>query len=123
MNNELTERLNFCDSLIRTICIAYEPSGQRQIETRIAARDNAEPANDGWVCVRLVLKNVRDYCFADSANTTAVVVSNGLHVSTFGDIRAVDFGYLLDPPESLSEQMASRFFATCDAVDWNVEPY
>lgn len=122
MGNALTERFNFYDSLIRTICITCEPGGQRQIETRIAARDN-ESAGDGWVCVRLILKDVRDYCFADSANTTAAVISNGLHVSTFGDVRAIDFGYFVDPPESLDEQKTSQFFATCGGIDWSVEPY
>ena len=114
---------SFTDTLLRKVEICYTKGGERSVTVWVAARDAKQTANEGWVCVRLVISQAQDFCFADAANTTAVVISNGVHICWFDGVVALDFGHFVDPPDNLAELKTSKFFVTGSSVDWTVEAY
>lgn len=121
---EFQDRFNsFNDGLMRSIEINYERSGARSVAVRIATRDAKETSNDGWVCVRLVVSRVEDFCFADGANTTMVVLSHGIHICWFNGLVGLEFGHFADSPESLSKLKSSTFFVTGHVLEWTIEGY
>jgi hypothetical protein len=113
----------FNDAVMRKIEISYLATGQRNISVWIATRDAQESQNDGWVCVRLVMSQVEDFCFSDAAKFTAQVLSQGIHICWFEKSVGIDFGHYIDQPVDRAELTCSRFFAIGSSVDWSVEPY
>lgn len=114
---------SFSDSLLRRLEIKYEETGQRTVFVWVAARDLKGAQSDSWVCIRFAISSAQDFCFSESARTTAQVISHGIHIGWFGDVVGLDFGHLIDPPKSLKELALSKFFVTGTSVDWSVEPY
>jgi hypothetical protein len=122
--SEFLERFySFNDAVLRKVEIYYAKEGDRSVTVWVATRDAKETANDGWVCVRLVISRAQDFCFADAANTTAAVISNGVHISLLPGVVGLDFGHFVDPPDDLAELKSSKFFAIGSSVDWTVEAY
>jgi hypothetical protein len=113
----------FNDAVIRKIEISYLSNGQRNISILIATRDAQESQNNGWVCVRLVMSQVEDFCFSDAAKFTAQVLSQGIHICWFEKNVGIDFGHYVDQPTDRAELTRSRFFAISSSVDWGVESY
>ena len=113
----------FTDSLVRKIEIAYIDGRNRTISIWIATRDAKEGKNEGWVQVKFVVFGAKDYCFADTANKCAGLISHGVSILWFNGIVGLDFGYFVDPPADLAEMKSSKFFATGTSVSWSVEPY
>jgi hypothetical protein len=123
-SNEFSNRFySFNDAVLRKLEISYAEGGKRSVTVWIATRDAKETTNNGWVCVRLVVSQVQDFCFAEAANTTAAVFSNGVHVCWFAGIVGLDFSHFVDPPESITELKTSKFFAIGSSAEWTVEPY
>ena len=114
---------SFNDAVLRKLEVSYAEGGERSATVWIATRDAKETTNSGWVCVRLVISQVQDFCFSDAANTTAAVFSNGVHVCWFGGIIGLDFSHFVNPPESVAELKSSRFFAIGSSAEWIVESY
>jgi hypothetical protein len=122
--SEFLERFYaFNDAVLRKVEISYAKDGERSVTVWVATRDAKETANDGWVCVRLVISRAQDFCFADAANTTGAVISNGVHICWFGGAIGLDFGHFVDPPDDLAELKSSKYFVTGASVDWTVEAY
>lgn len=114
---------SFTDAVLRKVEIAYANDGGRTVKVWVATRDAKAMANDGWVCVRLVVSRVQDFCFADTANTTAAVITNGIHLCWFSGSVGLDFGHFVDPPEDLIELKSSRLFVIGTLASWIVEAY
>jgi hypothetical protein len=114
---------SFNDGVLRTVEINYAKDGERSVTVLVATRDAKQTANDGWVCVRLSIARVQDFCFADAANTSAAVFSNGVHICWFDGVVGLDFSHFVDPPDNLAELKTSKFFVTGSSVDWTLEPY
>lgn len=121
---ELEERFYlFNDSLLRKLEITYEETGKRRVVAWVATRDSQATEDDGWVCVRLTILGAQEYRFREAKNTSAQVLSHGIHVCWFDGVVGVDFGHFVDPPNSLAELLSSEFFVTGASLDWTVEPY
>ena len=114
---------SFNDAVLRKLEISYARKGERTVTVWIETRDANQTANDGWVCVRLEVSRAQDFCFADAANTTASVISNGVHVCWFDGVVGLDFGHFVDAPNDLDELKSSKFFVTGASVDWTIEGY
>ena len=122
--SEFLERFSsFEDCLLRKVEIVYQRDATRSVSVWIEARDYYDKEKEVWVCVHIRLKGAQDYCFADQFNVTAEVLSNGLHFLWLGEKIGVDFGSLLDQPESLEELKTSTMFAIGEMLEWQVEPY
>jgi hypothetical protein len=89
----------------------------------IATRDTKETQNDGWVCVRLVISQVADFCFSETAKSSAQVLSQGIHICWLDDSIGIDFGHFVDSPNSVAELKSSSCFAIGLSLEWVVEPY
>jgi hypothetical protein len=114
---------SFNDAVLRKLEVTYMKDGERNVTVWIASRDANETRNDGWVCVRLVISRVQDFCFAEAGNMTAALISNGVHICWFAGIVGLDFGHFVDPPADMVELKSSKFFTTGSSVEWMVEPY
>jgi hypothetical protein len=96
MIDEFQDRFySFNDSVLRKLEISYARDGGQSVAAVIATRDAKQIQNDGWVCVRLVVSGVQDFCFADTANTSAAVLSNGVHICWFEGLLASTSATLL----------------------------
>lgn len=113
----------FNDGVIRKIEITYLTNGQRNISVWIATRDVEEKQNDSWVCIRIVMSRVEDFCFSDAVNASNQVLSQGIHICLFEKSVGIDFSHFIDQPADRTELTSSRFFAIAPLVDWIVEPY
>jgi|SRR5688572_6220996 len=113
---------SFYDGVIRNIEIVYA-HGKRRVAISVATRVANAQVDGGWVCVRFVVNEARDFCFADTYRTSAEVLSNGIHVCWFGELLGVDFGHYDQPPNSLAELRSSKCFATGSSLEWAVQPY
>lgn len=114
---------SFDDGVLRKLEIFYTNDGERSVSAWVATRDTQETQNDGWVCVRLVITRAQDFCFTESAKTTAQILSQGIHICWFGETVGLEFGYFIDPPESLAELKTSKFFVAGFSLDWALESY
>jgi hypothetical protein len=112
---------SFEDCLLPKIEIVYEQAASRTVSVWIEAKDWER--GNVWVTVHLWLKGTSDYHFADQANVTAAVLSNGLHVLWLDRNLAIDFGSLLDQPENLDELKTSTMFAIGAVLEWQTEAY
>lgn len=119
----LSRFYSFYDSVIRRIELTYEPDGSRILIVSIAVRDSTQDANEGWVCVNFRLMGVSELGIRERANQTLQVLCNGLHLRWFGPSLGIDFGTLIDPPESMDELRMSDFFAASASASWGVGPY
>ena len=114
---------SFNDGVLRKIEVSYMDNGRRNVSALIATRDANENQNDGWVCVRLVISQVADFCFSETAKSSAQVLSQGIHICWFDDNIGIDFGHFIDFPSSLAELKSSSCFAVGLSLEWAVEPY
>jgi hypothetical protein len=122
-DNFLNRFYSFADSVLRKIEISYSQGGERSVSISIASRDAQQPDNGGWACVQLVVHAVQDFCFADASNTTAQVLSNGIHVCWFRGAVGIDFGHFIDSPIDRNDLLSSKFFAIGATATWTVGPY
>lgn len=114
---------HFNDGLIRELNIAYQDSGQRAVSVKVVARDVEGIENDGWVSVSLILVEASDFCFADKLNTTAQVLSQGIHICWFDEFVGIELGDFCDAPNSLEEIKESSLFAVGRSLRWEVSKY
>lgn len=93
------DRFNsFNDAVLRELKISYKDNGNLNISVAIATQDVNEKENDGWVCVRLDILNVADFCFSENAKFSNQVLSQGIHILAFSDGIGFDFGFSLMRP-------------------------
>ncbi len=114
---------SFHDAVLRTIDVGYSEDGTKAVAITIATRDANEQDNDGWVSVVLRLEQVSEYSFREEANQGLQVLSDGIHVLWFENHFGVDFGWLMDEPDSLAELRTSKAYACAQAATWSVESY
>jgi hypothetical protein len=119
----LSRFYSFNDGVLREIEVSYMDNGRRNVSALIATRDTKENQNDGWVCVRMVISQVADFCFSENAKSSAQVLSQGIHILWFNDSIGIEFGHFIDCPGSLAELMSSSCFAIGLSLEWAVEPY
>lgn len=111
---------SFYDSLLKKIEISYA-NGERVVTVWVETRDTNGVENNDWVCVCLVISGAKDFCFADHANTTNEVISNGLHICWFGSVVGLDLGCFADAPGDLDELKLSECFVAGSSARWSIE--
>lgn len=113
----------FGDCLLRKVEIVYESGPSRSVSVWIEARDYAEKEREVWVCVHLTIRGVGDFCFADRAKETNVVLTFGVHILWSENCIGLDFSHFADQPESVEELLSSKVFAIGNTLEWQVESY
>jgi|GEM_PF-6773939 len=113
----------FCDSVIRTVLLQFDEGGTRRVEVHIAARDSETDENEGWVCVRIVVRDVTNFGVREGPRTPIQVVSHGIHILCIENRVGVEFGGAIDCPESFESFYSSDGFAIGGAVEFHVGSY
>jgi hypothetical protein len=118
---QLFERFSkFEDGLLQAVSLVYDDSGERHLEVVLRARDWQSKV-DAWATIRLRLRRVESFSFQEDNRTTMQVLSNGLHLLVLGERVAVEFGTLVDPPQSLQEISQSPHHAIALEIDASLE--
>lgn len=113
----------FSDGVVRWLRLQYEDDGTRNVELAIACRDAEATENEGWVCVRILVRNAQEFAVREQANTTLQVLSEGLHLQTIDESVGVEFGGALPSPRTESELRQSDGFVIGKEIEIEVGPY
>ena len=119
----LSRFYGLCDGLIRLVQLRYTEDGTREVELDIACRDSETTVNEGWVSVRVVIRNATEFTLVENPKTTLQVLSDGLQIQVFGDVVGIEFGGNIDAPYSLDDLRKSRAYAIGTCVDFEVGDY
>ena len=119
----LTRFYGMCDGLIRSVQLRYKDDGTRELELVIACRDTETIVNEGWVSVRVLIRNANEFTMVEKPKTTLQVLSDGLQIQVFGDVVGIEFGGNIDAPYSLDDLRKSRAYAIGTCVDFEVGAY
>jgi hypothetical protein len=119
----LTRFYGFCDGVLRSVQLRYDDDGTREVELAIACRDSQTSANEGWVTVRVLVRNVQEFSVMERPRTTLQVLPEGLHIRVIDEAVGVEFGGAIEAPESISQLRKSDAFAVGEQVDMEVGPY
>lgn len=118
------ERFNsFYDAVLRRVEISFLRNGERCVSVWIEAADSQSMEGDQWVCVRLTVSGVKDFCLSQTENSSSNVLSDGIHLSWFDGILGLDLGHFSDAPASIEEQRLSKVFIAGAKIDWSVGAY
>lgn len=101
---------NFEDSIIRNIKIEYAEDGSKNFSILVYSQHMWEKYNNLWKEVEIIIKDVVTYRVHEPLQTTAQVISNGIHVIFFNELIYLEFGDFADPPQSFEEAMSSNTF-------------
>ena len=101
---------NFEDSIIRNIKIEYAEDGSKNFSILVYSQYMWEEYNNVWKEVEIIIKDVVTYRVHEPLQTTAQVISNGIHVIFFNELIYLEFGDFADPPQSFEEAMSSNTF-------------
>ena len=101
---------NFEDSIIRNIKIEYAEDGSKNFSILVYSQYMWEKYNNSWKEVEIIIKDVVTYRVHEPLQTTAQVISNGIHIIFFNELIYLEFGDFADPPQSFEEAMSSNTF-------------
>ena len=101
---------NFEDSIIRNIKIEYAEDGSKNFSILVYSQYMWEKYNNVWKEVEIIIKDVVTYRVHEPLQTTAQVISNGIHIIFFDELIYLDFGDFADPQKSFEEAMSSNTF-------------
>ena len=101
---------NFEDSIIRNIKIEYTEDGSKNFSILVYSQYMWEEYNNVWKEVEIIIKDVVTYRVHEPLQTTAQVISNGIHIIFFNELIYLEFGDFADPPQSFEEAMSSHTF-------------
>lgn len=101
---------NFEDSIIRNIKIEYAEDGSKNFSILVYSQYMWEKYNNLWKEVEIIIKDVVTYRVHEPLQTTAQVISNGIHIIFFNELIYLEFGDFADPPQSFEEAMSSNTF-------------
>lgn len=101
---------NFEDSLIKQITIEYTKEGEKNFSILLYAKYLFKENSNLWKEAEIVIHNVATYRLHEPLQTTAQVISNGIHRVYFNGLIGLEFGDFADPPETLEELFSSNSF-------------
>ena len=101
---------NFEDSIIRNIKIEYAEDGSKNFSILVYSQYMWEKYNNSWKEVEIIINDVVTYRVHEPLQTTAQVISNGIHIIFFNELIYLEFGDFADPPQSFEEAMSSNTF-------------
>lgn len=110
----------FYDGIILAMELRYLPGGLREFELRLSCRDSNSVRHEGWESISLLVNNVREVGIREHSKTTLQVLSHGVHLRTFGEFSAIEFGGLTEPPESLELIKSSDAFVIGSGIQLQV---
>lgn len=113
----------FYDGVLRSIRVAYLEKGVVDLEVDLSCRDAETTDDEGWVCVRICVRNVREFGIREGARTTNRVLSQGIHIQESNSQFAIEFGGQVEPPLTLDDLRISDAFALGSAIELTVMPY
>jgi len=113
----------FSDGIIRWLRLRYEDDGTRHVELTVACRDAEATENEGWVSVRVLVRNAQEFTVREQPNTTLQVLSEGLHIQTIDEGVGIEFGGALEPPRTKSDLQKSDGFVIGREIEIEVGPY
>ena len=119
----LARFFGFSDGVVRWIGLRYQDDGSRDVELTLTCRDAESTENEGWVSVRILVRNVEEFTVREQTNTTLQVLSEGLHLQAIDGSVAVEFGGALESPQTKSDLRKSDGFITGKEVQIEVGPY
>lgn len=99
---------NFGDGLIKEIKFHWNSSGNQEcFEFLISLPENQLGMHE----IFIVVDGVRKFKFLhDREKLNYQVLSNGIHVTKFGDLWSMEFGCFADPPRDIDELCESDFY-------------
>jgi len=83
---------NFEDSIIRNIKIEYTEDGSKNFSILVYSQYMWEEYNNVWKEVEIIIKDVVTYRVHEPLQTTAQVISNGIHIIFFNELIYLEFG-------------------------------
>jgi len=114
---------DFGDGVIRGILLRYEAGGTRMIEIQVATRDSETIENEGWVIVRIAIRDVAEFAVREGSRTPIQVLSQGIHLLCLDNQVGVEFGGATDRPESFETLRLSDGYVVGREVEFHVEPW
>jgi hypothetical protein len=106
---------SFNDAVLKKWAVEFT-STTPVLEAVIEAQDRTSPS--GWSLVTIRLSGVSSLRFCDEPKASYQVLSNGLHTLLDTGRVALEFGDLIDAPESFSELMASPCHVLAETLEW-----
>jgi hypothetical protein len=113
----------FSDSLIRAILLQYLEGGIFNLEISIATRDSLTHEDSGWVCVKILMQNIKEVLFRQNPHMTNQLISHGIHLQQYDNMFGLEFGGAADAPRTLSELRTSDAYTVASTVAFEIEPY
>jgi hypothetical protein len=86
--------------------------GTREVDLAIACRDDEATENEGWVSVRILVRDVQEFTIREKPNTTLQVLSEGLYIQKIDEGVGLEFGGALERPRTIS-LIDSPAFLSC----------
>lgn len=114
---------DFGDGVIRGILLQYEEGGTRKVEIQVATRDSEATENEGWVIVRMAIRDVTELAFREGPRTPIQVLSQGIHFLCLDNQVGVEFGGATDCPESFESLRLSDGYVVGRDVEFHVGPW
>lgn len=113
----------FYDGVLRNIRVVYQGRGEVDLEVELSSRDAETTEDEGWVCVRICVRNVREFGIREGEKTTNRVLSQGVHIQKFSSHIAIEFGGQVESPLTLDDLRMSDAFAVGSAIELTVMPH
>ena len=80
INSVFNNFSNFEDSIIRNIKIEYTEDGSKDFSILVYSQYMWEKYNNVWKEIEIIIKDVVTYRVYEPLQTTAQVISNGIHI-------------------------------------------
>lgn len=120
------EQFNHCyDGLVQRIQFQFAPTEAlgRASLTLSVQRPITRQIKNGWVNVRLAIKEVEEFSLRESAKESCRVLSSGLQIEMFGGLLFFDFAPYSLSPGGVEDYRRSGFYIAGRSFSWKVEEY
>ena len=120
------EQFNHCyDGIVRRIQFRFapaEPFGRAYLTLSVQRPINRRIKN-GWVNVRLAIREVEELALRESPQESFRVLSSGLQIGVFNGLLFFDFAPYSVSPRGLEDFRRSGCFIAGRSFSWSVEEY
>lgn len=109
----------FCDSVMLQAMFALGHGEKDTLELTVEARDQLS-ALPSRTHVQVTIDGISEFRFAQAANTSVRVISNGIHIVREEGRIGLDLGHFVDCPESMEELRKSACYVIGARLKWRV---
>lgn len=113
------------DGVLRAVELVFLPSEPfgHAIVTLSVRRSDMKKNRNGWVNLLLSIEDVEEFSLREAPKESCRILSYGVQVGVFGDLRFFDFAPYSVSPRGIEDYRLSGFYVAGRKFTWREEPY